>query len=210
MSYSIKKTRRLLRLYYLAFPFACIVVWLLPSNRSLVTDLSRWYLLPLCVVVGHLACGLSCLITTRSPRYSALLLQSSLYVYWQEASATHLQAALLVALAEEMIFRYAMLGWLTQALGPWWALALVSGLFASMHQRAPQGARTGERRGPARGDAGVKNLSSLLDYFLFGLLLGGLTLGSGSLYPAVVVHAMRNYILRCLLISKEEYEQRNS
>ena len=195
MSYSIKKTRRLLRFYYLAFPFACTVVWLLPASRSLMTDLTRWYLLPLCVVAGHLAVGLSCLITTRSPRYAALLLQSSLYVYWQEASVTHLQAALLVALAEEMIFRYAMLGWLCQALGSWWALALVSGLFASMHLRP---------------DAGVKNLSSLLDYFLFGLLLGGLTLGSGSLYPAVVLHAMRNYILRCLLISEEEYEQRNS
>ncbi len=194
MSYSIKKTRRWLRLYYLAIPFAFTVVWLLPPFRGLVTDLTRWYLLPLWVVAGHLACGLSCLITTRSPRYAGLLLQSSLYVYWQEASATHLQAALLVALAEEMIFRYAMLGWLAQAMGPYGALALVSGLFAALHLRP---------------DTGIKSLSSLVDYFLLGLLLGGVTLATGSLYPAVVIHTMRNYILRCLLISREEYAERN-
>ena len=194
MSYSIKKTRRRLRLYYLAFPFTCTVVWLLPPFRGLVTDLTYWYLLPLWVVAGHLACALSCLITTRSPRYSALLLKSSLYVYWQEASATHLQAALMVALAEEMIFRYAMLGWLSQTMEPAVGLALVSALFAAMHLRP---------------DSGLKGIWSTLDYFLLGLLLGGLTLALGSIYPALVIHAMRNYILRCLLITEEEYAERN-
>ena len=185
MSYSIKKTRSRLPLYYLAFPFAFSVAW---------------YLLPACVMLGHLACGLSCLITTRSPRYAGLLLQSSLYVYWQEASATHLQVALLVSVAEEMIFRYAMLGWLSLTVGPGWALAMVSVLFAAMHLRPAAGRRPG---------AGTNGLFPMLDYLLFGLLLGGLTLGTGSLYPAVVVHAMRNYILRCLLITKEEYAERN-
>ena len=195
MSYSIKKTRRWLRLYYLAIPFACTVVWLLPPFRGLITDLSRWYLLPLWVLGGHLACAISCLITTRSPRYAGLFLRSSLYVYWQEASLVHLQAALLVSLAEEMVFRYAMLGWLTQTMGPAGGLLMVSGLFAALHLRP---------------DTGNKSLASLVDYSLLGLLLGGLTMWLGSLVPAVVIHAMRNYILRCLLITKEEYAERNA
>ncbi len=195
MSYSIKKTRRWIRLYYLAIPFACTVVWLLPQYRGLVTDLSRWYLLPLWVLAGHLACALSCLVTTRSPRYAGLFLRSSLYVYWQEASLVHLQAALLVALAEEMVFRYAMLGWLVQTMEPAGGLAMVSGLFAALHLRP---------------DTGIKSIASLVDYFLLGLLLGGLTLATGSLLPALVIHAMRNYILRCLLITTEEYAERNA
>ena len=32
--------------------------------------------------------------------------------------------------------------------------------------------------------------------------------GYGSIYPALALHGARNYILRCLLISKEEYRRR--
>ena len=193
MSYSVKSTRRLLPLYYLALPLTAVLLWLLPF-RWLLFDLRLWFLLPLWIVGGHLACGLSCLITSRSPRYAVLLLRSSLYAYGREASVVHLQAALAVALAEEMLFRYALLGWLGQQLGPLSALLLSSALFALLHLRP--GAR-------------LKNLPQLVDLLLLGLLLGGVTLATGSLYPALLMHALRNYILRCLLISREEYAERN-
>ncbi|MBI4705751.1 MAG: CPBP family intramembrane metalloprotease, partial [Deltaproteobacteria bacterium] len=83
-------------------------------------------------------------------------------MYRAHASATHLQAAILVALAEEMAFRYAALFELQGRLGgAGAALALTSALFAAMHLW-PGGAGASWRR--------------LLDLLLFAVLLGALTL----------------------------------
>ena len=195
MSYSVAGTRRLLPLYYLALPLAAALAWLLPYRWLLADWLLHLLLLPAWVVAGHLACALSCLITTRSPRYALGLLRSTVLVYRAEASATHLQAALLVALAEEMIFRHGLLWWFADLLRcPAGALALVSVLFAALHLRPGPGLR--------------RNLPRLVDLLLLGLLLGGVTLATRSIYPALLMHATRNYTLRCLLVSREELAAR--
>ena len=108
-------------------------------------------------------------------------------VYGRLGSLTHLAVAFLVAIAEEAVFRYAALTFVSRTLGPFWGLVVVSFAFALAH--------------------GFKSKRHPMDMFVFGLLLGALTLLSHSIYPAIVVHGMRNYILRCLLISREEYEQ---
>jgi membrane protease YdiL (CAAX protease family) len=193
VSYSVATTRQKLRFYYLAVPFAIGVVLLLPY-RELVLRAGCLWLYPIYVALAHLHCGLSYVITGFSLRKGYGLLRSSLEVYGSFASITHLQAAFLVALAEEVVFRYAALSWMAEALAsPGLALVLVSAVFSIAHVR-----RKGLRIGA---------IPAYVDLFLFGCLLGGLTLATGSLYPAILLHCMRNYILRCLLVSKEEYEQ---
>ena len=193
MTSSERDTLRRLPLLYLAIPLAVVIVWLVPHHR-LVTNLLGLYLLPLWIVLAHLLCGLSYTLTGLSLRRGLMLIKSSLLVYRRkESSLIHLQAALLVALAEEAVFRYALLGWLDGALGPVAALLITSLLFSLLHLR--------------RG-VGAKRVLHHADLFLFALVLGGLTLGLASIYPALILHGMRNYILRCLLISKEEYHRR--
>ena len=46
----------------------------------------------------------------------------------------------------------------------------------------------------------------LFDFFLFGVVLAAVTLATQSLLPALVLHTFRNYILRCMLVSREEYD----
>lgn len=191
-SSSERETLRRLPLLYLALPLAALVIWSCPYHH-LVTNLVGLILAPLWIVAAHLLCGLSYVITALSPRRGLMLVKSSLLVYGAEASLIHLQAAVLVALAEEVIFRYALLGWLGGLLGPAAALLLVSLAFSLLHLRSGKN---------------LQGILNHLDLLLFALVLGGLTLWLGSLYPALILHAMRNYILRCLLISREEYTRR--
>lgn len=194
MTGSERETLRRLPLLYLGcLPLAGVVIWLVPHHR-LVTNLTGLYLLPLWIVLAHLLCGLSYTITGLALRRGLMLIKSSLMVYRGEAaSLIHLQAALLVALAEEAVFRYALLGLLAGALGPTAALLITSLLFSLLHLR--------------RG-TGVARALHHVDLFVFALVLGGLTLGLESIYPALALHGVRNYILRCLLISREEYHRR--
>ncbi|MFH2007488.1 MAG: CPBP family intramembrane glutamic endopeptidase [bacterium] len=194
MSYSKDETRRRLPLYYLAALVAGGLIFLLP-RPGLLTDLSLWPALPAWIVLSHLLVGGSYVITSLKLRRGYTLAKSSLAVYGKLASITHLQAAILIAVAEELIFRYALLFWLARILGsPWIALLITSVAFALAHVPTFL-KRSGKTPGALR----------LIDMFLFALVLGGLTLWTRSLYPALIAHAMRNYILRCLLISREEY-----
>jgi membrane protease YdiL (CAAX protease family) len=189
MSFSVEDTRRRLPLLYLAALPAAAIIWLLPY-KQLLTDLRLWYLFPLWVVLAHLCCGFSYLVTSWSVRRGLRLVASSITVYGQRACGTHLQAAFLVAFVEEVLFRYALLSWLAGVVGSLGALLITSALFSAVHLQL---------RGPGR-------LLRQLDLLLFALLLGALVLATASLYPALLLHGMRNYILRCLLISAEEYE----
>lgn len=191
MSYSIPETRRRLPLLYLAIPLAGLIYVVYPRIELLC---AAWpaILTPAWIGLAHLLCGFSYLITGRSVKSGLVLIRSSIWVYGRQGSIVHLQAALLTALAEEMVFRYLLLGWLserlTTAVG---ALLVTSVAFAAAHA-LPGRARLSLRR--------------LLDLFVFALVLGALFIWARSVVPAIVLHAFRNYILRCLLISREEYE----
>ena len=189
MSYSVEAARKRLPFLILVIPCSAAVVWFLPYHH-LLTNTDLWYVIPLSIPLAHLVCGLSYVITARSLRRGIGIIKSSLIPYGRRASLTHLAVAFLVAIAEETIFRYAALSWLGDLVHPVAALVVVSAVFALAHSKSSR------RR--------------LLDMFVFGLILGGLTLATSSIYPAIVVHGMRNYILRCLLISREEWLELHS
>ena len=196
MSYSLDATRRRLRWWYLALPVCGAVLWT-PPFRLLVAEVRSWYLLPVWVLVAHLHTSFSHALVTGSLRKGRVFFRSTWLAYGEARSWTHWQAAMLIALAEETVFR-AVLLWPLLAVSP--ALVAVGGtsvLFALAHLGGKA-----RKRGPR----------TLLDLFLLGTLLGAITVWTRSLYPAIVIHGWRNYILRCLLVSKEELEalrQRN-
>ena len=78
--------------------------------------------------------------------------------------------ALAPALAEEIFFRGALLGALSQRLGAGWGLLLSSLLFGILHLD------------PAQGGAAV----------ILGLYLGALTLRTGSIHAAILCHGVNN------------------
>ena len=192
MSYSVQETRKRLLIHYLALPLVAIVV-LLYRRHELLANLDLWYLLPMWPLLAHPLSGFSYLVTSLSLKSGYVLVRTSVRVYGSLGSLVHLQAALLTALAEEVLFRYLLLFWLADLLDSGLAsLVITSLLFSAAHLRL--GLR-------------LTSIPRYLDLFIFAMLLGGLTLWTGSLYPALLIHWVRNYILRCLLISREEYEE---
>ena len=190
MSYSIASTRKRLPYLYLAVPLS-IAVAAIRWRPTLLLDVSLWFLWPAWIAAAHVLTALSYLNTARSARSAYYLFVGSLSVYRRQGSLLHLQAAIVVALAEEMVFRYLVLFSLIEMLGrPMVPVIATSALFAIAHFRR----------------ARPKVLAArLLDYFAFGLILGLVTVATESLIPALILHAMRNYILRCMLVSREEY-----
>lgn len=176
--------------YWLAVPLAVGVALALPE-RGLLTLPEPWYVLPLSVPFAHLFLAAVYALTTRSLRRARVFLRSSWWAYGKRASLLHLQAACLVALAEEALFRYALLPALAEGLeSPWAAVALSSLAFALVHRQVGFHALRWWR---------------YLELFVFGAILGLLTLWTGSIFPAILLHGLRNYILRCLIITRSEY-----
>jgi len=192
MSYSVDKTRKQLPLRYATLFVSLGLLWFVP-HHELLTDLSLWYLLPGWVLLGHLLCGFSYFITGFSTKRALALFRGSFVIYGKGGSLVHLQAAFLVALIEEAIFRYSLLPFLGDTFGSAiGALLVVSFAFSFMHF--------------SRGFS-LARVFIHVDHFVFALILGGLVIGLQSFYPALILHTMRNYILRCILISKDEYRQ---
>ena len=190
MSYSLEATRRHLRGWYLALPLCVAVLWILPV-RPLIADAHLWYLFPVWVLVAHLHTSFSHALVTGSLRKGRAFLRSTWLAYGAARSGIHLQAAMLVALGEETLFRAILLWPVVAVSSSWVAVVGTSVLFALAHL-AGKGRKRGGR--------------AVLDLFLLGVLLGALTVWTRSLYPAILVHGWRNYLLRCLLVSREELE----
>lgn len=189
-AYSLKREKQgLLLRYLIALPVGVLVVFVFPRFNQL-TDFQLWYLLPVWILLGHLSCALSNLITYRSFRSSWHLFRSTFLIYWIRSSAIHLQSAFLTALVEEMLFRYLLLNLLVDWLGDAvWAVVLNSVAFTLTHLVFKRGFR---RVMPA------------VDLFVFSIAVGTLNLVTASFYPALIIHATRDYILRVLLIQRED------
>lgn len=99
-------------------------------------------------------------------RVDALLAQASV----SESLGAIFAMALAPALAEEIFFRGALLGALSQRLGAVWGLLLSSLLFGIVHLDL------------AQGGAAV----------ILGLYLGALTLRTGSIHAAILCHGVNN------------------
>ncbi|MYS77817.1 CPBP family intramembrane metalloprotease, partial [Streptomyces sp. SID5926] len=89
---------------------------------------------------------------------------------WAGAPRALLALGLLTGVGEEVLFRGYLLTGLREALVPWAALVVQAALFGVHH------ASFGPRAVPAKA--------------VHGLLWGALTLGSGSLLPAVAAHTV--------------------
>jgi membrane protease YdiL (CAAX protease family) len=83
-----------------------------------------------------------------------------------------LLVALLVPIVEELVFRGLLLGGLSRHLSFGWANAVQSGVFALVHVDSPR----------------------LLGYFALALLAGWLVRRTGSLWPAMLLHALNNAV----------------
>ena len=188
-AYSLKREKQQLLLRYLiTIPAGVILVLVFPRFEQL-TDLHLWYLLPAWIFLAHLSCALSNLISYRSLRSSWHLLRSTFLIYWKRTSFVHFQSAFLTALAEEMLFRYVLLNVLVAVTGSTvWAVLLDSIAFTVTHLVFNRGHR---RFVPA------------VDLFFFSISIAALNLLTGSFYPALIVHWMRDYMLRVLLIKSE-------
>lgn len=77
------------------------------------------------------------------------------------------------ALVEELAFRGLVQHWLQAAIRPWRALVLASLLFMAMHA----------------------SIISAPILFAVGMLLGWTKLRTGSLYPAMLIHFLHNYVV---------------
>jgi membrane protease YdiL (CAAX protease family) len=187
-AYSLKKEKQRLPLRYLiVIPITAFLLLILPWHPQL-TDLHLWYLWPLWILAAHLSCALSNLISERSLRSSWHLLRYSFLCYWKRTSLVHLQSAFLTAVFEETIFRYLLLTVLLRLIGhPVAAIVLTSVLFTVTHVVF---------------NRSVRRLIPILDLFLFSIAVSWINVGTVSFYPALIIHGMRNYILRTLLIRK--------
>jgi membrane protease YdiL (CAAX protease family) len=188
-AYSLKREKQKLLLRYLiTIPVSVMLVFVFPRFEQF-TDLRRWYLLPVWVSLAHFSCALSNLITYRSVRSSWHLIRSTFLIYWKRTSVVHLQSAFLTALLEEMLFRYVLLNLLVDVTGSIvWAVALDSITFTVTHLVF---------------NRGFRRFTHALDLLFFSILIAGLNLLTASFYPALIVHWMRDYILRVLLIKSE-------
>ncbi|MBD3316189.1 MAG: CPBP family intramembrane metalloprotease [Chitinivibrionales bacterium] len=180
--------RNLLSVYFRTTALSAAIVLLYPKVDLLTLD--RPVLLPLWIPGSHLLLFLSSLITTLSLKKGLGILKSSFQVYTHFRSPVHLQTAFLTSVLEETLFRYFLLTWLAKMLPhPAYALLLSAILFSAFHYRL---------------GGFVDQFLHYADFFFFGLILGALTLLTGSIYPALIVHAMRNYFLRALLVYRSK------
>jgi len=190
VSYSLEATRRRLPFWYLAVPAAALCTWLLPYPW-LLTDLRYWFLFPVWIGAAHVLTSASHAWMAGSFRKGMAFFRGTALAYGPCRSGIHLQAAMLIALGEELLFREVVLWPLLEVTGSGAVAVLVSSfLFSIAHHR------------PGRRFSWRVHT----DLFLLGVMSALLTLGFRSLYPAILIHGWRNYLLRCLLVSKAELD----
>jgi membrane protease YdiL (CAAX protease family) len=162
----------------------------IPYYRLFI-DLRILVFAPAYILIGHLLSGAIYVINAKW-RNALAFVRSSLLVYHSWGSWRHLHVAVLTAVWEESLFRYLLLFWLLDITNsPMLATVSISLLFALSH--LSQWNR--------------KEIRNSLDLFTFAVTLSIITLLTHSLYPALIIHIVRNYILRCLLIPKSEYNR---
>ena len=190
--YSLKKEKHKLSLRYLIVIPSSLFLLFFFLRFEQITDLHLWYLLPTWILLAHLSCAVSNLITDRSFRASRHLFRSTFLIYGKRTSVVHFQSAFLTSLLEETIFRYVLLNLLLDRLGHnFLAVVLTSVAFAVIHLVFNRGSR---------------RLLPCLDLFLFSIAVSVLNVVTASFYPALIIHGMRNYILRVLLIRRDEQD----
>jgi membrane protease YdiL (CAAX protease family) len=191
--YSSEKAKKSLPFLYIIIPLISATIILFFQRFDQFNPLRLWYLVPLWVISSHILCGFSYVITSLSLKHGIGLFINSFSVYRKRRSPVHFQVAFLTSLLEEIIFRYFFLLFLTDLLkNPFLAVLLTSFAFTLFHFRF---------------GFHLKSIIQYIDFFIFSLIISSLNLLTQSFYPAFIIHGMRNYILKVLLVTKKEYEE---
>ena len=145
-----------------------------------------WIQLPASLLLAHILYGFSAGITGLSLRNIYKYFLSSLFIYRSTFSIIHFQTAILISFGEEMVFRFFLQQLILEKLNNLpVAIIITSTLFSLIHlKKAPILLRT------------LKHI----DFFVFSCILGTVFFYTRSLWPVVLVHALRNYVLRTQLI----------
>jgi hypothetical protein len=190
--YPPERYQKRLLFTYLYIPAISAAIIILYPSRHQIADFHLWYLFPLWIILGHILCGFSYTITGISMKKGIFFFINSFAVYGENSSSIHLQAAFLTSLLEETIFRYFLLFYLKDLLhSSTLAIFLSSLIFTAYHFHLGWN---------------PKSFLRYLDLFIFSSIISTANIITQSFYPSFIMHGMRNYILRCLLISKKEYE----
>lgn len=133
--------------------------------------------------IGHAAFFLSVLLTSLSPRMAWYATKGSLQHLYRPYGGVTMLFYFLLALAEEVVFRALPLSVWGDAT---WQVVLLALLFCLIHTR-----KTGRSR-----------VLVIADFFVLGLLLGGLFVWTRDLWPLVVVHWVRNASVAKVFVGK--------
>jgi len=140
-------------------------------------DRAAWFAVPLLAVAAGFVQPLAQAVTHAStPLPEPILGRPTTYMV-----AYFVAAAVMAPVAEELLFRGLLLGWLLRHWSAWLAVVATSALFAAahilfMHYRA----------------------DGLASTFLSGMVLGWLRVSTGRVFPGMVLHATFNGLIIAL------------
>lgn len=133
--------------------------------------------------IGHAAFFLSVLLTRLSLRTAWYATKGSVQHLYRPYGGATMFFYFLLAIAEEVVFRaLPLFVWGDAA----WQVVLLALLFCLIHTR-----KTGRSR-----------VLVLADFFVLGLLLGGLFVWTRDLWPLVIVHWVRNASVAKVFVGK--------
>lgn len=151
---------------------------------SLLWTVNHPIALLLAFPAGHLAFGLSVLTTSLSPRTAWYSMTGSIALFYRPFGGGTMLFYVFVAFAEEVLFRALPF---SHSEGAWWQIALLALAFTLIHVRGASRSR----------------LLVLVDFFVFGCLLGALFVWLRDLWPLVIIHWVRNASVAKVFVRKQ-------
>lgn len=148
-----------------------------PFGKAVLVGALAWFIAyPLATTVGNAA---ELIVQTPHLEQVAVREMRSLLgrplLFWLTAAT----AVFFVPVAEEILFRGLLQGWLARVMRPVWAIVLSSLLFAAAHYAPSQG---------------LYNVVIIAQLFALGLILGHLYRRQRSLFASISLHALFNAV----------------
>jgi len=157
---------------------------------SLLWSVHHPVALVLAFPAGHLAFALSVLITRRSPKMTWYATKGSVLCLYRPYGGETMLFYLLIAFAEEVLFRALPL---SHWEGTWWQILGLATAFSLVHGRKI-------RQAPML----------FVDYLVLGALLGIAFVWLQDLWPIVIVHAVRNASVAKVFMRKADVAKRDA
>lgn len=168
----------------------CLAALLVVSTGTwpLLWRCAHPWALPGALLLGHLLFGVSRAIVQLSLRQGWYGLMASVRLLYLPYGGQTLSFYLVLALAEELVFRAIPLSLLS---GAWWQVALLAAAFCAIHV-LPRW-----RSCP---------LLPAFDFLVFGLALGFLFVWLGDLWPLVLIHWVRDGSVAKIVVRRDRLE----